>query len=100
MVSMNTAIPVPVTISPVLATFVPPSVVSGQNIQYSHRLAEVEANGLLWRKRRESRGVPQATRVTLLSFEPADARVVLALDELRNAGSFERLFRAQAGQIR
>jgi hypothetical protein len=64
------------------------------------RLAEVEANGLLWRKRQESRGVPQATRVTLLSFEPADARVVLALDELRNAGSFERLFRAQAGQIR
>ena len=55
---------------------------------------------MLWRKRRESRGVPQAIRVTLLSFEPADARVVLALDELRNAGSFERLFRAQAGQIR
>ena len=58
-------------------------------------LAEVEAKGSSRRKRQASR-VAQATRVTLLSFEPADARVVLALDELRSARSFERLFRAQA----
>ena len=55
----------------------------------------------------EARDVPKRTRprvsltprVTLLSFEPADARVVLALDELRDAGRFERLFRAQAGRV-
>ena len=55
----------------------------------------------------EARDVPRRTRprashtprVTLLSFEPADARVVLALDELRDAGRFERLFRAQAGRV-
>ena len=65
----------------------------------AEHLAEVEAKGSSWRKRQASR-VAQARRVTLLSFEPADARVVLALDELRNAGSFERLFRAQAVRVR
>ena len=62
----------------------------------AERLAEVEAAAAArgMRGTGRARGAP---RVTLLSFEPDDARVVLVLDELRDAGSFEALFRAQAG---
>ena len=62
----------------------------------AERLAEVEAAAAArgMRGTGRARGAP---RVTLLSFEPDDARVVLALDELRDAGSFEALFRAQVG---
>ena len=60
---------------------------------------EVEARDAPRRARPRASHTSHTPGVTLLSFEPADARVVLALDELRDAGRFERLFRAQAGRV-